>query len=196
MKVRFVPQDVEYEIGPNESVLKLAQRHGVFIKSVCNGVPSCAECRVRLVDGDSNVLPPAAAELKLIGTGHFVDRRRLSCQMRCFGDIVVDLTEQIAKQNNPSKKLRGGKGPTDQFEDSYAIKGSILDEEPDEAPAPPPARTLGHPAAGAAGGDLTAGGEDPPPSSGPRPAGPPDRGSRDPRSGNSRGRRGGRGRRR
>ena len=99
MKVKFLPQNVEFEIKPGESVMHVAQDHGLYIKSVCKGVPSCAECRVRVLDGEHNVLPPASDELSLIGTGHFIDRRRLSCQLKCFGDISVDMTEQIAKEN-------------------------------------------------------------------------------------------------
>ena len=130
MKVRFVPQNVEFEIDENESVLKLAQRKGVYIKSVCNGVPSCTECRVRIVEGEYNVLPPGTSELSLIGSGYFIDRRRLSCQLRCFGDVTIDLSEQQAKQNAPGKKAKGGRNRTDDFEDSYAIKGALLDEGP------------------------------------------------------------------
>lgn len=98
MKVKFVPQNVEFEIQPGESVLHVAQDHGIYIKSVCKGVPSCAECRCRVVDGEHNVLQPGPEELSLIGTGHFIDRRRLSCQLKCFGDITIDLSEQISKQ--------------------------------------------------------------------------------------------------
>lgn len=131
MKVRFVPQNIEFEIGDDESVLRLAKRTGVFIKSVCNGVPSCTECRVRIVEGEHNVLPPGTTELSLIGSGYFIDRRRLSCQLRCFGDVTIDLTEQISKQNSPNaKKPKGGKAG-DEFEDSYAIKGALLDETPE-----------------------------------------------------------------
>ena len=99
VKVKFLPQNVEFEIKPNESVLHVAQDHGIYIKSVCKGVPSCAECRVRILEGDHNVLPPGSEELSLIGTGHFIDRRRLSCQLKCFGDITIDMNEQIAKEN-------------------------------------------------------------------------------------------------
>ena len=98
MKVKFVPQNVECEIKPGQSVMHVAQDNGLYIKSVCKGVPSCAECRVRIIDGEHNVLPPGTEELALIGTGHFIDRRRLSCQLKCFGDITVDLSEQIAKE--------------------------------------------------------------------------------------------------
>jgi ferredoxin, 2Fe-2S len=103
MKVKFIPQNVEYEIKPGQSVLHLAQDHGIYIKSVCRGVPSCAECRVRVDQGDDKCLPPAPKEMALIGTGYFIDQRRLSCQLKCVGDIVVDMTDQIEKE----KRLKG-----------------------------------------------------------------------------------------
>lgn len=111
MKVKFMPQDVEYEIKPGEPVLHVAQDHGIYVKSVCKGVPNCAECRVRIIDGEHNVLPPGTEELSLIGSGYFIDRRRLSCQLKCFGDIVVDMTEQIQKEQGliggrKSKKMQ------------------------------------------------------------------------------------------
>lgn len=124
MKVKFVPQDIEFEIRPGQSVLQLAQENGVFIKSVCKGVPSCAECRVRVIEGDHNVLQPAAEELSLIGTGHFIDRRRLSCQLKCFGDITVDLSEQIEKQKSLTEleKSSGYIGLNDRVEEQSVIR--------------------------------------------------------------------------
>ena len=98
MKVKFLPQNIECEIKPGQTVLHVAQDNGIYVKSVCRGVPSCAECRVKVLEGDHNVTPPASSELGLIGTGHFIDHRRLSCQLRCFGDITIDLTEQIEKE--------------------------------------------------------------------------------------------------
>ena len=38
--------------------------------------------------------PPAGEELKLIGQGHYIDQRRLSCQICCFGNVTVDLSGQ------------------------------------------------------------------------------------------------------
>lgn len=126
MKVKFIPQNIELDIDPNQSVMKLAHKHGIYIKSVCGGLPSCAECRVRVVDGEQNVLPPSSKELSLIGTGHFIDQRRLSCQLRCYGDITIDLTEQIEKQKAGPKKLNSKKG---EHEESYAITGNLIEQE-------------------------------------------------------------------
>lgn len=130
MKVKFLPQNVEVEIKPNQSVLDIANEHTIYIKSVCRGVPSCAECRVRILDGEYNVFPPSQKELALIGSAYFVDQRRLSCQLKCFGDITVDLTEQVEKENmSPTKRPRGGQKDTD---DSKARTGNIIFEDQSE----------------------------------------------------------------
>jgi 2Fe-2S ferredoxin len=129
MKVKFVPQNLEFDIAPGQSVLNLAQEKDVFIKSVCNGLPSCAECRVRVVEGEENVLPPSAKELGLIGTGYFIDQRRLSCQLRCFGDVTIDLTEQVAKQTQGPRRPQGSKKA--EVEVSHAVSGNLLEQEQD-----------------------------------------------------------------
>lgn len=134
MKIKFLPQNLECEIAPNQSVLDVANENKIYIKSVCRGVPSCAECRVRLLEGEHNVFPPMGKELNLIGTAYFVDQRRLSCQLRCFGDITVDLTEQLEKQQTTTKAPRGVTKDKVR-EESQAKMGNIIFEEVDETAA-------------------------------------------------------------
>ena len=122
MKVKFVPIGKEVEIKPGQSVMHLAEDNGIYIKSVCRGVPSCAECRVYIVDGEDNVFKPSHAELQLIGTGWFLDRRRLSCQMMCMGDVTVDVSEQLAKQKELKDAATG-------LRTQKAIRGDRVEEE-------------------------------------------------------------------
>lgn len=131
MKVKFVPQNVELEIKPGQSVMHLAEDNGIYVKSVCRGVPSCAECRVRIVEGETNVFQPVAAELALIGTGHFIDRRRLACQLQCIGDITVDMSEQIAKQQGliGGRKAKAAKAIGDRVEEETVIRSEPLGRE-------------------------------------------------------------------
>lgn len=131
MKVKFLPQNKVLEIKPNQSILNLAQENDIHIQSVCKGLPSCAECRVNVVEGHENLLPPMENELDLIGTAYFVDNRRLSCQMRCFGDVVVDLTEQVEKENESSKQPQGR--AVKKEGESFARMGNILEEPGDKA---------------------------------------------------------------
>lgn len=139
MKVKFVPQNVEFEIKPGQSVMHLAEDNGIYVKSVCRGVPSCAECRVKIVDGENNVFPPAGEELSLIGTGWFIDRRRLACQMQCLGDVTVDMSEQIAKQQGliGGRKSKLAKAVGDRIEDETVIRDSSAESrEPREERRP------------------------------------------------------------
>lgn len=127
MKVKFMPQDIELEIKPDQSVKDLADKNGIFIKSICNGLPSCAECRIRVTEGEHNVLPPSAKELNLIGTGYFIDQRRLSCQLLCFGDITVDMTEQLEKQKQGPKRTQGSRKV--EIAASHAVTGNLIEQD-------------------------------------------------------------------
>jgi 2Fe-2S ferredoxin len=86
---------------------------------------------VRVIDGDYNVFPPSSKEIALIGTAYFVDQRRLSCQLRCFGDITVDHTEQFEKQNETTKRPRGAQTEVERQE-SHARTGNIIFEGHEE----------------------------------------------------------------
>ncbi len=131
MKLKFIPQNIEVEVSSDKSVLQIAQENNLHIKSVCKGVPSCAECRVIVADGEHNLAPPSSTEMSLIGTGYFIDRRRLSCQMHCFGDVTVDLSEQLEK----AERVQGTKRPSGVAKNEYnptesrAKMGNIIHED-------------------------------------------------------------------
>ena len=130
MKVKFVPQDVEFEIKQGQSVMDLAHEKGIPIRSTCNGLPSCAECRVKVIDGDYNTNPPSRKELGLIGTGYYIDQRRLSCQLLCFGDITVDTQEQVEKgAEGPVTKKFLTKVHKATAEESHSIGGVLLEQD-------------------------------------------------------------------
>lgn len=134
MKIKFLPQNVQVEGSSDKSVLQIALENKLEIRSICKGVPSCAECRVKVVEGADNTLPPSKAELNLIGTSHYLDGRRLSCQVRCFGDITVDLSEQVEKIENQTKKIRGFR--TSKNAETTAVNDTmLLDEKVDEKSA-------------------------------------------------------------
>lgn len=130
MKVKFVPQNVEFEIKQGQSVMDLAHEKGLPIRSTCNGLPSCAECRVKVVDGDYNLNPPSRKELGLIGTGFYIDQRRLSCQMLCFGDVTVDLQEQVEKgAEGPVTKKFLTKVQKSSAEESHSLGGVLIEQD-------------------------------------------------------------------
>ena len=99
MKLKFIPQNIEVDVDSNKSVLEVSRELGLSVQSSCNGMCNCGDCRVFVKEGESNLLLPTVQELKLIGQGHYIDQRRLACQLYCFGDVVVDLSEQEERAN-------------------------------------------------------------------------------------------------
>jgi ferredoxin len=132
MKITFMPQNIVIEGNPNKSLLQMAQENQIKIKSICNGKPSCAECRVKIIEGSGNVPPPGKEELNLIGTSYFIDNRRLSCQVRCFGSVTVDLTEQMNKIDT-QKKIKGVK--TKDQKDVHAKQDTFILSDDEKAQA-------------------------------------------------------------
>lgn len=122
--------------------MHLAEDRGLYVKSVCRGVPSCAECRVRVTEGEGNVLPPGTAELQLIGTGWFIDRRRLACQLHCMGDATVDLSEQIAKKDGliGGRKTKKAQSVGDRVEEEITIRDNSASSSDGEEEGEQPAR--------------------------------------------------------
>ena len=133
MKIKFLPQNLNVEVEQGKSVMEAARENNLPVSSSCNGMCVCAECRIYIVDGEENVLPPSTKEVELIGGGHFVDRRRLSCQLFCFGDLTVDLSEQLEREQNEGgiKKQFLKKINKSSVEDSSSLGGVLLEQDKD-----------------------------------------------------------------
>lgn len=127
MKIKLMPTGLEIENDPNKTILQVCLDNKIELKSICKGVPSCAECRVKVVSGEHNLIPPAKAELSLIGTSYYLDGRRLACQARAFGDVTLDIADHLIKDDSNSKKLRGYRAPREV--ESKALQGTLVLEE-------------------------------------------------------------------
>ena len=129
MKIKFLPQDVTVDINSEKSVMELAKENKLAISSSCNGMCSCAECRVYVSEGEEYVLPPSAKEVELIGEGHFIDNRRLSCQLFCFGDVTIDLSEQVEREQQGGAKKQFLKQFSKTGEKSSSIGGILVEQD-------------------------------------------------------------------
>ena len=97
-----------FEIGT--SLLAAARTLGVDIDSVCGGRALCTRCQVLIAEGEfakhnvrssaQNLSAMSAAELALADRKLLADGRRLSCQARVQGDVVVDVpaSSQVHRQ--------------------------------------------------------------------------------------------------
>ena len=156
MKVKFLPMGKEIEITPEKTLLQAALENGVEIRSICKGKLNCAECRVKIVAGDSNLLPPSKAELNLIGSAWQLDSRRFACQVRCFGDVTVDLTEQLQRAESARKNIRGFKSDRSTTESVAVVDTMILVEKIETADEGPGAKP---PQGQNSGGEPKSGGQ-------------------------------------
>ena len=123
-KITFLPTNQEIEISPEKTLLQGALEQNILIRSICKGKMNCVECRIKIVAGENNVVPPSKAEKNVIGTSYHIDGRRLACQVRCFGPVTVDLSEQISREENSKKKIRGFK--TEKSQESTAVMDTML----------------------------------------------------------------------
>lgn len=131
MKIKLVPTNQEIEVDPNKTLLQLCHENNVHINSLCKGQPKCAECRVKIVQGDHNILPPNSLEVGILGNNYYLDGRRLSCQVRAFGPITVDITEQVEREQNAHKKVRGFRS-TNKQQSQAVLDTLILNQKPED----------------------------------------------------------------
>jgi ferredoxin len=102
-KITFQPADVTIEVNPGTTVFGAAAMAGVAIPSQCGGKCACALCRVTVLSGEDLISPMGWEEEGHMGNVFYLTRERLSCQLRVFGDVVV----QIAEEPEKHKKARG-----------------------------------------------------------------------------------------
>ena len=99
--VVFMPSGKRGRFELGTPILAAARALGVDIDSVCGGRALCTRCQVLVAEGEfakHNVISAAdhlsvmaAPEQKLADRGLLAPGRRLSCQARVQGDVVVDV---------------------------------------------------------------------------------------------------------
>ena len=107
--VIFTPSGLRTVVESNHTVLDAARSVGVDLDSVCGGRGVCGRCQFNLTEGEfpkwavrvehQHLSPPSEGEQTYRG-GRALDGRRLGCQARIAGDIIVDVPpeSQIHKQ--------------------------------------------------------------------------------------------------
>ncbi|MFA6958289.1 MAG: 2Fe-2S iron-sulfur cluster-binding protein [Thermoanaerobaculia bacterium] len=90
--VRFVPLGLEASANADETILDVARRAGAPVGNSCGGVGWCARCRVRIVDGATQLGPLTWVEREKADELSFAPDERLACQVAVNGDLVVTTT--------------------------------------------------------------------------------------------------------
>jgi len=88
-RIRILPDDVEIDALPGETVLAAALRAGVPHLHLCGGHARCSTCRVEVREGADRCAPQTAAEQQIAQRLHFPPDLRLACQTVVQGALTV-----------------------------------------------------------------------------------------------------------
>ena len=94
-RVRFQKGDSvwEMEVPEGTSLLEAARDCDAPVQTLCNGVGTCIQCRVKVVDGFEALSPPEALEKDRLGNIFHITRERMGCQARVCGDVTIEVLE-------------------------------------------------------------------------------------------------------
>jgi len=85
----LLPDEIDIDLGANETLLAAALRAGIGHAHACGGRARCSTCRVRVVSGIDDCLPRNRDEAAMADRFGFDPAVRLACQTRVGGDVVV-----------------------------------------------------------------------------------------------------------
>lgn len=90
--ITVLPQAINLSVDPSTPVLEALRDEEIYIKSSCGGVASCSDCIVKVVEGADHCNPPPFEETRILGNVFHITKERLSCQLKCSGDITIDIS--------------------------------------------------------------------------------------------------------
>ncbi len=88
-KVTSLPDNVDFDVNDDETLLEAALRSGVTFAHACGGRAKCSTCRIWVVDGLKACSQRTEAETSLAERLGFTSEVRLACQLRPEGEICV-----------------------------------------------------------------------------------------------------------
>ncbi len=106
----FTPSGIRGRVKKGTTILEAAQKLSVDLNSICGARGRCSKCQVELTFGEFNKLNIRSQETSVSERNeteliyrtkfHLSEERRLGCQTKILGDLVVDVPEdsQIHKQ--------------------------------------------------------------------------------------------------
>lgn len=87
--IDFQPVGRRIRIKESEDLLTAARNAGIQLISVCGGVGSCENCRIRHVSG--TLSPPTKEEEKVFDIEELLEGYRLACQARPLSDVKIEI---------------------------------------------------------------------------------------------------------
>ena len=104
VSVLFMPSGLRGQVPVGTTVLQAAQRLGVDLESICGGQGKCRKCQILPQEGEfskhgitsraDHLSPLTETELHQQAKNRLKGARRLGCNARILGDLVVDVPEE------------------------------------------------------------------------------------------------------
>ncbi|RLA13007.1 MAG: drug:proton antiporter [Gammaproteobacteria bacterium] len=104
VNVLFMPSGLRGQVPVGTTILQAAQRLGVDLESICGGQGKCRKCQVLPQEGEfpkhgitsrlDHLSELTETELHHQAKNRLKDGRRLGCNARLLGDLVVDVPEE------------------------------------------------------------------------------------------------------
>ena len=88
-KVTSLPDNVDFDVNADETLLEAALRSGVTFAHACGGRAKCSTCRIWVIDGLEACSQRTAAETSMAERLGFTGEVRLACQLRPEGELRV-----------------------------------------------------------------------------------------------------------
>ena len=92
LEVTYRPFDRTTRVPPGTTLFSAAHWIGLPIDSTCGGRGTCGKCKVRVVEGSSEV---TTADHRLLRRDEFDNGWRLSCQARIYEDIACEVPQLL-----------------------------------------------------------------------------------------------------
>lgn len=87
--IYYLPDKIEIELKPDETLLQGALRAGIPHINVCGGIGRCSTCRVIVLEGLENCSPPSKDEQAIRDMLKLPPHVRLACQTTVTGPVKV-----------------------------------------------------------------------------------------------------------
>lgn len=101
--ITFLPQNIEYKIEGEQTILQAAAAAGVNIDGNCAGAGVCGKCKIRIIDGPM----PASEDHHYVLTDDETDAGyRLACCTAAMDGMVIEMPESETTASRKKKLVK------------------------------------------------------------------------------------------
>ena len=89
VNVKSLPDNVDFDVTADETLLEAALRSGVAFAHACGGRAKCSTCRIWVLDGLETCPERTELESSLAKHLGFAEEVRLACQLRPVAEALA-----------------------------------------------------------------------------------------------------------